>query len=108
MMTCAPGTPRAWSHISKGRPEDIWLHARGVPGAHVIIKSSGRTVPAGVLQKAASLAAYYSASRNEGRVLVDVTERRYVKKIKGGKPGMVTYKNESPVDAVPIAPEREK
>ncbi|MEP7285054.1 MAG: NFACT RNA binding domain-containing protein [Chloroflexota bacterium] len=87
--------------FTKGRPEDLWLHAHGVPGAHVIIKTNGRAVNAGVLQRAAELAAYYSASRGEGRVLVDVTERRYVRKIKGGKPGMVTYKNESPIDAVP-------
>lgn len=87
--------------FGKGRPEDLWLHARGVPGAHVIIKSGGRSVGAGVLQRAAGLAAYYSASRGEGRVLVDVTERRHVRKIKGGKPGMVTYRNESPIEAAP-------
>jgi len=85
----------------KGKPDDLWLHVRGVPGAHVIIKNSGRNVPPGVLQRAAGLAAYYSAARNEGKAPVDVTERRYIRKIKGGKPGMVTYRNESPVDAVP-------
>ncbi len=31
--------------FTKGRPEDLWLHARGVPGAHVIIKSGGRSIP---------------------------------------------------------------
>ena len=87
--------------FGKGKPEDMWLHARGVPGAHVIVKSGGRPVAASVLGRAAELAAYYSASRSEGRVLVDVTERRHVRKIKGGKPGMVTYRNESPIDAVP-------
>lgn len=89
--------------FTRGRPEDLWLHARGVPGAHVIVKSGGRSVPAGVLQRAAGLAAYYSAARSEGRVLVDVTERRYVRKIKGGKPGMVTYRNESPMEAAPAS-----
>ncbi len=89
--------------FDKGRPEDTWLHARGVPGAHVIVKSAGRVLPPGVLQRAASLAAFYSASQGESRVLVDVTDRRYVRKIKGGKPGMVTYRNESPIEAVPRA-----
>jgi predicted ribosome quality control (RQC) complex YloA/Tae2 family protein len=89
--------------FGKGKPEDLWLHARGVPGAHVIVKSGGRTMAASVLQRAAGLAAYYSASRSEGRVLVDVTERRHVRKIKGGKPGMVTYRNESPIEATPAA-----
>ncbi len=87
--------------FGKGKPDDLWLHARGVPGAHVIVKSGGRSVAADVLQRAAGLAAYYSASRSEGRVLVDVTERRHVRKIKGGKPGMVTYRNESPIEAIP-------
>jgi len=87
--------------FTKGRPEDLWMHARGVPGAHVIVKSAGRAVKPADLQRAASLAAYYSASRSEGHVLVDVTERRHVHKIKGGKPGMVTYRGESPIDATP-------
>ena len=87
----------------RGRPEDLWLHARGVPGAHVVIKTGGRPVPPDALRRAASLAAYYSAARAEGRVLVDVTERRYVRKIKGGKPGMVTYRNESPIEASPAS-----
>jgi len=72
-----------------------------VPGAHVIIKSSGRDVPDDVMQRAAALAAYYSTARSENKVLVDVTKRKYVRKIKGGKPGMVTYRNESPVETTP-------
>jgi len=87
--------------FTKGRPEDLWMHARGVPGAHVIVKSAGRAIKPADLQRAASLAAYYSASRSEGHVLVDVTERRHVHKLKGGKPGMVTYRGESPIDATP-------
>ena len=87
--------------FGKGRPEDTWLHVRGVPGAHVVIKNGGRPIPPTVLHKAAALAAYYSPSREEGHVLVDVTERRYVRKIKGGQAGMVTYRNETPIDAVP-------
>ncbi|HML24697.1 MAG TPA: NFACT RNA binding domain-containing protein [Aggregatilinea sp.] len=89
--------------FDKGTAEDLWLHARGVPGAHVIIKSAGRDVPDGVLRRAASLAAFYSQARTEARVLVDVTQRKHVRKIKGGKPGMVTYRNESPVEVVPSA-----
>jgi len=57
-----------------------------------------------VICRAAALAAYYSSARHEARVLVDVTRRKYVRKIKGGKPGMVTYHHESSVEVVP-APE---
>src|SRR5579883_2802248 len=45
---------------------DLWLHARGVPGAHVIIKSGGRPVPQTTEREAAALAAYYSQSRAAG------------------------------------------
>ena len=89
--------------FNRGRPEDTWLHARGVPGAHIIIKNGGRPIPQRVLQQAANLAAYYSAARSDGRVLVDVTERRHVRKIKGGKAGMVTYRHEQPMMAIPTA-----
>jgi predicted ribosome quality control (RQC) complex YloA/Tae2 family protein len=87
--------------FDKGGSMDLWLHARGVPGAHVIVKSSGRDVPPHVLERAASLAAYYSGARTEARVIVDMTLRKYVRKIKGGKPGMVTYRNESTIEVVP-------
>mgnify|MGYP005833944795 CR=1 FL=1 len=90
--------------FDRGGPEDLWLHARGVPGAHVIIKSGGAPVPEHVIRRAAALAAYYSQARTEGRVLVDVTRRKHVRKIKGGKPGMVTYRNESTIEVAP-APE---
>jgi predicted ribosome quality control (RQC) complex YloA/Tae2 family protein len=85
----------------KGRPEDLWLHARGVPGSHVIIKAGGRAVKPDVMEKAASLAAFYSALRGEPHALVDATERRYVRKAKGGKPGMVTYRNETVLEVTP-------
>jgi predicted ribosome quality control (RQC) complex YloA/Tae2 family protein len=77
-------------------PNDTWLHARGVPGSHVIVRWRD---PAGqedeeTLRRAASLAAYYSAARASGTVEVDATRRRYVRKVKGTGPGMVTYRNE--------------
>jgi len=87
--------------FDKGSPYDTWLHARGVPGSHVIVKNEGRPIPEHVLNAAASLAAYYSASRAEGRVVVDITERRNVRKIKGAAAGMVTYRDEVTRTAVP-------
>ena len=89
--------------FDKGSPLDWWLHARGVPGAHVIVKFDGRQVPEQVIDHAAALAAYYSASRDEGKVIVDVTQRRYVRKIKGGAVGMVTYRNEETRTVTPSA-----
>ncbi len=80
--------------FGKGSGQDYWLHARGVPGAHVIIKHDGRPVPAAVIEAAAGLAAYYSARRHEAKAPVDVTRCAYVRRIKGAGPGMVTYRNE--------------
>lgn len=82
-------------------PDDLWLHSRGVPGSHVIVKWSGSREDETILQAAAELAAYYSANRESGRVEVDHAARRDVRKIKGSGPGMVTYRNERTVRVTP-------
>jgi predicted ribosome quality control (RQC) complex YloA/Tae2 family protein len=82
---------------------DIWLHARGVPGAHVIIKAAGREIPRSTIEQAASLAAYYSQARGSTNVPVDYTLQRYVHHMKGGGPGMVIYERERTIYAVPEA-----
>jgi predicted ribosome quality control (RQC) complex YloA/Tae2 family protein len=84
---------------------DLWLHARRIPGSHVIIRNDGRPIPEAVIEYAAQLAAYYSAKREDTSVEVDVTERRHVRPIKGGKPGMVNYKNEYTLTVKPRKPE---
>ena len=81
--------------------QDLWLHARDVPGAHVVIRNDGRRIPQTIIDDAASVAAYYSSLRSENRVIVDVTRCKYVKKIKGAGPGMVTYRNEETVTVPP-------
>jgi predicted ribosome quality control (RQC) complex YloA/Tae2 family protein len=89
--------------FDKAGPSDWWLHARGVPGAHVVIKADGRTVPNAVFEQAAGLAAAYSAARGEARVVVDVTLRKHVRRIAGGAAGMVTYRNETTRTVAPGA-----
>ncbi len=84
---------------------DLWLHARGVPGAHVIVKSGGRPVSDSTLREAAALAAYYSQSRAAGSVPVDHTEQRYVRHMKGGGPGMVIYERERTIHVAPRDPQ---
>ncbi|MGZ3608960.1 MAG: Rqc2 family fibronectin-binding protein [Ktedonobacteraceae bacterium] len=80
---------------------DIWLHARGVPGAHVIVKAGGRDIPQSTIEHAASLAAYYSQARGSTSVPVDYTLQRYVRHMKGGGPGMVIYEREKTLYAEP-------
>jgi len=73
------------------RGEDLWLHAQGVPGSHVIVRAQGRQVPETTLLEAASLAAYYSRSRQSPKVAVDYTSVKNVRKPRGARPGYVTY-----------------
>jgi predicted ribosome quality control (RQC) complex YloA/Tae2 family protein len=83
--------------VRRARPHDLWLHARGVPGAHVIVRTDGRPVPERVLRRAAELAAWHSQARGERKVEVSYTEARHVRKPKGAPPGMVTLFREEVV-----------
>ena len=70
-------------------PRDIWMHTKEIPGSHVIIKAEDP--PKQTLYEGALLAAYYSKGRGGENIPVDYTEKRYVKKPSGAKPGMVIY-----------------
>ena len=83
------------------RKDDIWCHASKVHGSHVIISCGGTTPPDDTITQAAQLAAYYSETGDGQNVPVDVTPVRQVKKIPGGKPGMVIYHTYKTVIANP-------
>jgi predicted ribosome quality control (RQC) complex YloA/Tae2 family protein len=89
-------------------PDDTWLHARGVGGSHVVIRwrDSGTPENESTITAAAALAAWYSAARESGGVEVDVAPRRHVRKIKGARPGMVTYRNERTIRVKPALEEQ--
>ncbi len=80
---------------------DVWLHAQKIPGSHVIVFTRGETPDDETLSEAASLAAYYSQARGSGKVAVDFTSVKNVKKIPGGRPGMVTYTDYKTIVAEP-------
>lgn len=80
---------------------DIWLHARGAAGAHVIIKAAGRAIPRSTIEQVAKVAAYYSEARGNTAVPVDYTLQRHVRHMKGGGPGMVVYEREHTLYAEP-------
>jgi predicted ribosome quality control (RQC) complex YloA/Tae2 family protein len=84
------------------RGDDFWLHARGVAGAHVIVRGGAEPTEE-VIERAAELAAVHSAARAASAVEVDVTRRRYVKKVPGGPPGLVRYANERTLRVTPRA-----
>ena len=74
---------------------DIWLHAKDVPGSHVLLRRERRQEepPEEALLAAARLAAFHSKARWAGRVAVDYTEARHVRKPRGARPGFVIYEH---------------
>ena len=75
---------------------ETWLHAKDIPGSHVIIRREGE-IPLSTLRQAAMLAAWYSKGRNSSTVPVDYTLRKYVKKPSGAAPGKVIYTHQKTV-----------
>ncbi len=80
-------------------PNEWWLHAKDMPGSHVIVLSADPDEE--TLHMAARLAARYSKGASAGKVPIDMTRRRYVKKPAGAKPGFVIYTNQKTVLAEP-------
>lgn len=75
-------------------PADVWLHARSVPGSHVVLRwTEEGAPPARDLEEAAVLAALHSKARTSGTVAVDWTRRKYVRKPRNAPPGRVTLIN---------------
>jgi hypothetical protein len=77
------------------KPGDIWMHVRGLPGSHTVIKvSPGKDPSQEDLQFAADLAAYFSKAREAGKVDVIMARAENLKKFKGAKPGQVLVTKE--------------
>ena len=70
---------------------DWWFHAKGAPGSHVIVKTSGQELPDRTFEEAGRLAAYYSKNRGGDKVEIDYVQKKQVKKPGGAKPGFVVY-----------------
>jgi len=73
------------------RRTDVWLHVQRIHGSHVIISCDGAEPDEKTLFEAATLAAYYSQGRESGKIPVDYTQVRFVKKPSGSMPGAVSY-----------------
>jgi predicted ribosome quality control (RQC) complex YloA/Tae2 family protein len=76
------------------RGNDLWLHARGQAGAHVVIRLAGPEADQESLLDAAHLAAHFSDARGEPQVEVACTRAKYVRKGRGAAPGAVSYSQE--------------
>jgi predicted ribosome quality control (RQC) complex YloA/Tae2 family protein len=76
------------------RPHDLWLHASGYGGSHVVVANprKGQPVPERTVEEAAALAAYFSQGRPNARLDIVVAERRHVRKRKGAPAGQVVLR----------------
>jgi predicted ribosome quality control (RQC) complex YloA/Tae2 family protein len=79
--------------------DEFWLHTKDIPGSHVIVRNNNPSEK--TLYEAAILAAYFSKGKNSSSVPVDFTQIKNVKKIKGSKPGFVTYDNNNTIYVTP-------
>jgi len=88
------------------RKDDFWLHAKQIPGSHVIVRNPEKKtqIPMPVLLKAAQLAAHFSKARHSSHVPVDYTMVRYVVRPKGTPAGFVTYTREKTLHVEPESP----
>ena len=80
---------------------DLWFHAQGLPGSHVILRTGGKPPKFESIVEAATAAAYFSGGRGSGRMAVDYTEVKNLRKPKGARPGMVTYFHQKTVFVEP-------
>ncbi|KJS46937.1 NFACT family protein [Desulfosporosinus sp. BICA1-9] len=82
-----------WLSLRKGKPNDLWLHVKQIPGSHVLVPlEDGEEFPDDTtLEEAAALAIYYSQARGSSQVPVDYTHVKQLKKPNSAKPGMVIY-----------------
>ncbi len=87
--------------LKEAGKNDIWLHAQRTHGSHVIARCAEDD--AATILEAAALAAWYSKARNESKAPVDYTRVRNVKKMPGGRTGMVIYTDYRTVFVAPSA-----
>jgi predicted ribosome quality control (RQC) complex YloA/Tae2 family protein len=87
--------------------EDIWLHARGVSGSHVVIgMNRSQGFPAkSIIEKAASIAGIFSKMKGSSLVPVIFTKRKYVRKPKGAPAGAAKVDREEVILVEPGLPE---
>lgn len=85
-----------------GKANDYWFHIRGASGSHCVLKyaASGKP-PKEIIEKAASIAAYYSSQRNGKYVPVVYTQKKYVRKPKGANAGAVVISKEEVIMVEP-------
>lgn len=83
------------------KPKDLWFHTKNIPGSHVVLKTTLPTPRSTDISLAANLAAFFSKASTSSQVPVDYTEKRFVKKPAGAKPGFVIFTNQKTLYITP-------
>ncbi|PWB74674.1 hypothetical protein C3F09_03600 [candidate division GN15 bacterium] len=88
------------------KPYELWFHTQQCPGSHVVIKFPNKSFEPSKreIEETAAIAAYHSKAKNDSLVPVIYTERRYVRKPRGAKPGLVTVEREKSIMVAPRKP----
>jgi len=88
------------------RSEDYWFHVHGAAGSHVVLRrGKGKDEPSKqTIVEVAAWAAFYSQARTAGKVPVIFTRKKYVRKPRGGKPGLALCEREKTVMVRPVEP----
>ncbi len=92
--------------LKHARPNDLWFHARGSGGSHVVLRAgTGKgEISRRAIEQAAAIAAYYSKMKSSGIVPVAVTLRKYVRKPRGAPAGTVVIEREKVYMVAPALP----
>ena len=90
---------------SHSHAQDLWLHAQGVEGSHVLLRHGAQEPTRSEIEAAARVAAHFSKARNSALVPVLVTQRRYVRKPRKAKPGTVVAERGETLFVPPGLPE---
>lgn len=96
--------------LKYAKPNDLWFHARGSSGSHVVLKAGSAPGPPSkkAIEQAAAIAAYYSKMKNAKTVPIAITEKKYVRKPKGASAGTVVIEREKVIFVEPGLPEQGK
>ncbi|MBN1884097.1 MAG: DUF814 domain-containing protein [Candidatus Krumholzibacteriota bacterium] len=85
-------------------PGDLWFHAQGVAGSHVVLRGATPSTPKRVIERAAAIAAWFSKARNATTVPVLYTEKRYVRKPRKAAPGTAVTLRHKTIFVEPAQP----
>ncbi|UCG62224.1 MAG: NFACT family protein [Candidatus Zixiibacteriota bacterium] len=88
------------------RPYELWFHAQQCAGSHVVMKFPNKSFEPSrrEIEETAAIAAYCSKAKNDTLVPVIYTQRKYVRKPRKAKAGLVTVEREKSVMVAPAKP----